>query len=71
MYNFKDLIVNLNYCNDLFVDIITVIYAIHDFSIQLRTGSNPVDIDRFQSHTGKMVIPNNFRYNKDTLSNVI
>jgi len=27
--------------------------AIHDFSVWLRIGSNPVDINRFQSHTGK------------------
>ena len=27
--------------------------AIHDFSVRLRTGSNPVDCNRFQSHTGK------------------
>ncbi len=29
--------------------------AIHDFSVWLRTGSNPVDCNRFQSHTGKVV----------------
>ena len=26
---------------------------IHDFSVRLRTGSNPADINRFRSHTGK------------------
>ena len=25
---------------------------IHEFSVWLRTGSNPVDINRFQSHIG-------------------
>ena len=27
--------------------------AIHDFSVLLRTVSNPTDINRFRSHTGK------------------
>ena len=27
--------------------------AIHDLTVRLRTGSNPVDFNRFQSHTGK------------------
>ena len=27
--------------------------AKHDFSVWLRTGSNPADINWFQSHTGK------------------
>ena len=27
--------------------------AIHEFSIWLRTGSNPEDINRIGSHTGK------------------
>ena len=26
--------------------------AIHDFSVSLRKGSNPADINRFGSHTG-------------------
>ena len=26
----------------------------HDFSVRLRTGSNPEDINRFRSHTGKL-----------------
>ena len=30
-------------------------YAIHDFSVLLRTGSNPPDINRFRSHTVKMI----------------
>ena len=28
-------------------------YAWFDFSVQLRTGSNPLDINQFPSHTGK------------------
>ena len=27
--------------------------VIYDFSVWLRTGSNPADVDRFQSHTGR------------------
>ena len=27
---------------------------IHDFSVWLRTGSNPLDIDWFQSNTGEI-----------------
>ena len=27
--------------------------ALHDFSVWLRIGSNPEDINRFESHTGK------------------
>ena len=27
--------------------------AIHNFSVWLRTGSNPADSNRFRSHTGK------------------
>ena len=27
--------------------------ALHNFSVWLRTGSNPVDINQWQSHTGK------------------
>ena len=30
--------------------------AIHDFSVLLRTGSNPADINRFLSHVGKLII---------------
>ena len=29
--------------------------AIHDFSVWLRTGSNPADIDPFRSHTGNTI----------------
>ena len=32
--------------------------AIHDFSVCLRSGSNPADINRFRSYTGKHVIVN-------------
>ena len=32
--------------------------AIPDFSVSLRTGSNPAYINRFQSHTGKLQIEN-------------
>ena len=32
---------------------LSVICSIHDFSVWLRTGSYPVDINRFQSHTGR------------------
>ena len=30
--------------------------AVHDFSVWFRTGSNPVDINRFGSHTGKNIL---------------
>ncbi len=30
--------------------------AIHDFSVRLRTGSNPADIIRLGNHTGKHLI---------------
>ncbi len=33
------------------IDIITM----NDFSVWLRTGSNPADINRFQSHNGKQI----------------
>ena len=33
--------------------------AIHDFSVWQRTGSNPAYINRFQSHTGKVLITQN------------
>ena len=29
--------------------------AIHDFSVWLRTGSYPADINRFRIHTGKYI----------------
>ena len=29
--------------------------AIHDFSVWLRAGSNPADLNRFQSRTGKSI----------------
>ena len=35
---------------------LSVIYdAIHDFSVWLKTGSKPADINRFRSHTGKPI----------------
>ena len=39
----------------LFVDNCLLYYAKHDFSICLRTGSNPADINRFRSHTGNKI----------------
>ena len=33
--------------------------AIHDFSVWLRTGSDPADINQFRSHNGKEYIFNN------------
>ena len=33
--------------------------AVHDFSVWLRTGSNPADINRFRSHTENNIIFNN------------
>ena len=30
--------------------------AIHDFSLWLRTGSNPADSNRFQSHTENFIL---------------
>ncbi len=30
--------------------------VMHDFSVRLRTGSIPADIDRFGSHTGKVIL---------------
>ena len=32
--------------------------AIHGFSVWLRTGSDPADINRFESQTGKEIINN-------------
>ena len=46
-YNF--IIFYFNICGKLFV----IRGAIHDFSVCLRTGSNPADINRFRSDTGK------------------
>ena len=37
----------------IFVENCLLFDAIHDFSVWLRTGSNPVDSNRFRSHTGK------------------
>ena len=31
-------------------------FAIHNFSVWLRTGSNPVDINRFPSDIGKYIL---------------
>ena len=36
----------------IFFEKLTVNDAMHDFSVLLRTGSNP-DINRFRSHSGK------------------
>ena len=33
--------------------------TIHDFSVWLKTGSNPANINRFRSHTGKIQIKEN------------
>ena len=37
----------------IFVENFPYYDAIHDFSVWLRIGSNPVDINRFRSQTGK------------------
>ena len=37
----------------IFVENCLYFDAIHDFSVWLRTGSNPTDSNRFRSHTGK------------------
>ena len=37
----------------IFVENWLFFYAIHDFSVWLRAGSNPHDINRFRSHIGK------------------
>ena len=37
----------------VFVENCLKYYATHNFSVLLRTSSNPADINRFQSHTGK------------------
>ena len=33
--------------------------AIHDFSERLRIGTNPANINRFESHTGKLKTDHN------------
>ncbi len=38
----------------IFVENCVLFDDIHDFSVWLITGSNPVDSDRFRSHTGKI-----------------
>ena len=38
----------------LFAENFMLFDAIHDFSVQLKTGSNSPDINRFRSHTGKV-----------------
>ena len=35
----------------IFVEKCLLFDAVHDFSVWLRTGSNPVDSNRFRSHT--------------------
>ena len=35
---------------------LSVDYDIYDFSVWLRTVSNPVDINQFRSHTGKIFL---------------
>ena len=37
---------------------LSVIQCILDFSVWLKTGSNPAKISRFRIHTGKIKIPN-------------
>ena len=39
----------------IFVEICMYYDAVHDFSVWMRTGSNPADIDRFRSHTGNKI----------------
>ena len=34
--------------------------TIHDISVWLRTDSNPADVNRFRSHTGKDILFNLF-----------
>ena len=46
IYNFY-----FNICEKL-----SLIDAVRDFSVWLITGSNPADINRFQSHTGNYII---------------
>ena len=36
----------------MFLYIWNIVDTIHDFSVWLRTGSNPVEINRFRSHDG-------------------
>ena len=43
--------INFNICGKLSL----IRCYIHDFSVWLRTGSNPADINQFQSHTGKIM----------------
>ena len=43
------------------------LYVIHNFSVWLRTGSNPQDINRFRSHTGKWKIRLSSLYMCETL----
>ena len=43
---------NLSHCTFIFVEYWIKYDDMHDFSVWLRTSSNPVDINRFLSHTG-------------------
>ena len=38
----------------IFVENLMQYDAIYDFSVRLRTGYDPADINRFRSHTGKI-----------------
>ena len=40
----------------IFVENCLLYYAIHDFSVWLRIGSNPADINLIQCHIGKIPI---------------
>ena len=44
----------INFINSIliFVENCVLICALHDFSVGLRTGSNPADINRFRCHSG-------------------
>ena len=49
--DFNIMIVHYYICRKLHI-----IHTIHDFPILLKSGSNPADIIRFRSHTGKVLL---------------
>ncbi len=44
-----------SYSSHHIIDNFPIFDAIHNFSVWQRTGSYPVDINRFRSHTGKLI----------------
>ena len=48
--------------NLLFMENCLYYYAINDFLVWLRTGTNPADINRIRSHTGKRKLIGGINY---------